>query len=165
MSCPMKSNPEAIKPGMTCPASKKSKAEGGGFKNSGMSSVGADGEEVVTGPQHSQPGKGKGLYYHDYLQLDKLLSSQAPESAKLGNEAHEELLFITIHQVYELWFKQILHEVNSVIELFTPEFVPDANVHTAVQRLRRVKGAALRALASNRGTGCVCVCVCVAGGW
>jgi tryptophan 2,3-dioxygenase len=45
------------------------------------------------------------LTYGRYLRLDELLASQAPLT-----DSHDELLFIVIHQVYELWFKQILHE-------------------------------------------------------
>ena len=49
------------------------------------------------------------LTYGSYLQLPRLLSSQQLESEP---PAHDELLFITIHQVYELWFKQLLHEAD-----------------------------------------------------
>ena len=49
------------------------------------------------------------LTYGRYLQLDELLALQRPLSE--GPE-HDELLFITIHQVYELWFKQVLHELD-----------------------------------------------------
>jgi tryptophan 2,3-dioxygenase len=45
------------------------------------------------------------LTYASYLRLDDLLSSQRPLT-----DSHDELLFVIIHQVYELWFKQILHE-------------------------------------------------------
>ncbi len=48
------------------------------------------------------------LTYSRYLQLDALLQLQRPLSA--GPE-HDEMLFIVIHQVYELWFKQVLHEI------------------------------------------------------
>jgi len=51
--------------------------------------------------------QGARLTYGSYLQLEQLLSSQQLESDPV---AHDELLFITIHQVYELWFKQLLHE-------------------------------------------------------
>ena len=44
--------------------------------------------------------------YSSYLRLDELLSLQTPASE--GPE-HDEMLFIVIHQVYELWFKQVLH--------------------------------------------------------
>jgi tryptophan 2,3-dioxygenase len=47
--------------------------------------------------------------YADYLQLDALLGLQRPLSE--GPE-HDETLFIVVHQVYELWFKQILHELD-----------------------------------------------------
>jgi tryptophan 2,3-dioxygenase len=47
--------------------------------------------------------------YASYLRLDELLDLQSPAS---GGEEHDEMLFIVIHQVYELWFKQVLHEVD-----------------------------------------------------
>jgi tryptophan 2,3-dioxygenase len=52
--------------------------------------------------------QGAQLTYGSYLCLPQLLDSQHLES---DPAAHDELLFITIHQVYELWFKQLLHEV------------------------------------------------------
>ncbi|MGH3413242.1 MAG: tryptophan 2,3-dioxygenase [Marmoricola sp.] len=51
------------------------------------------------------------LTYGSYLRLPQLLSAQVLESEP---PAHDELLFITIHQVYELWFKQLLHEAETV---------------------------------------------------
>ena len=54
------------------------------------------------------------MHYHDYLQLDKILNAQFPESDKKNLSAHDEMLFIIIHQAYELWFKQLHHEVDSV---------------------------------------------------
>jgi tryptophan 2,3-dioxygenase len=47
--------------------------------------------------------------YGSYLRLDELLGLQSPAS---GGEEHDEMLFIVIHQTYELWFKQILHEMT-----------------------------------------------------
>ncbi len=47
--------------------------------------------------------------YPSYLKLDQLLSLQQPLSE--GPE-HDEILFIVIHQVYELWFKEMLHELD-----------------------------------------------------
>ena len=49
--------------------------------------------------------------YRDYLNLDSLLKSQKLISEKRGKKAHDEMLFIVSHQVYELWFKQILYEI------------------------------------------------------
>ena len=52
--------------------------------------------------------------YGSYLAVDELLALQRPRSE--GPE-HDEMLFIVIHQVYELWFKQVLHEIDRVIVL------------------------------------------------
>jgi tryptophan 2,3-dioxygenase len=54
--------------------------------------------------------QGARLTYGSYLQLGRLLSAQRLES---DPPAHDELLFITIHQVYELWFQQLLHEATA----------------------------------------------------
>jgi tryptophan 2,3-dioxygenase len=79
------------------------------------------------------------IHYHSYLQLDKVLDAQHPRSAALEeNPAHEEMLFIIVHQAYELWFKQILHEMQSVSEMFEQNHVDERNVGTAVARLNRV---------------------------
>lgn len=63
-----------------------------------------DASDLAFGEQGAQ------LTYGSYLCLPQLLDSQHLES---DPPAHDELLFITIHQVYELWFKQLLHEVGS----------------------------------------------------
>lgn len=52
------------------------------------------------------------LDYSSYLRLPELLHLQAPRSLSDGQPEHDELLFIVIHQVYELWFKQMLHEFD-----------------------------------------------------
>jgi tryptophan 2,3-dioxygenase len=56
--------------------------------------------------------------YGNYLKIDELLSLQQPRSE--GPE-HDELLFIIIHQVYELWFKELLHEFDRVAQLLTAD--------------------------------------------
>ena len=62
------------------------------------------------------------LYYSSYLQLEKILSGQQPVSFKEGNyAAHDEMLFIIIHQSYELWFKQVLFELDYVLSVFEKE--------------------------------------------
>lgn len=78
------------------------------------------------------------VYYGDYLQLDKLLNAQEPISAKHGEPAHDETLFIVIHQAYELWFKQILHEVDSVHGLFSKEKMDPRDLSVINHRLARV---------------------------
>ena len=55
---------------------------------------------------------GKYLTYAGYLHLDELLSLQREQSGEEGKPEHDEMLFIIIHQVYELWFKQLLHELE-----------------------------------------------------
>ena len=57
--------------------------------------------------------EGARLTYGSYLRVQELLDQQRLES---DPPAHDELLFITIHQVYELWFKQLLHELGAVRE-------------------------------------------------
>lgn len=78
------------------------------------------------------------VYYGDYLQLPKILNAQAPESAKYGPAAHDETLFIIIHQTYELWFKQILHELDSVREIMQKPFVPSTDLSVINARIQRV---------------------------
>jgi tryptophan 2,3-dioxygenase len=58
------------------------------------------------------PASGDKLTYGSYLQIDELLSLQRPKSEP---PHHDELLFIIIHQVYELWFRQLLHEIEAAI--------------------------------------------------
>ncbi len=78
------------------------------------------------------------VYYRDYLRLDTLLSAQHPRSQETGSPAHDEMLFITVHQVYELWFKQALYELDSVIAILQQPYVPEHDVATALFRLERI---------------------------
>ena len=76
--------------------------------------------------------------YAEYLNLESVLNSQRPKSRNFGREAHDETLFIIIHQVYELWFKEILHEIDSLIKIFNSDFVEDRVIAVAVARINRV---------------------------
>lgn len=78
------------------------------------------------------------LYYADYLALDAVLGAQHPESDKHGAPAHDEMLFIITHQTFELWFKQVLFEVGSVIELLNPDYVPESHIALCLSRIKRV---------------------------
>ncbi len=79
------------------------------------------------------------IHYKEYLQLDKILDAQKMRSLEVGEEpAHEEMLFIVVHQSYEVWFKQIIHELESVIDTFDDPIVDDRKVGIAVARLTRV---------------------------
>ena len=83
----------------------------------------------------------KPVYYGEYLQLDKIIEAQYPESFKEGKiPAHDEMLFIIIHQAYELWFKQVLFEVQSVIDIMNKPRVDDnaGEMQTVVHRMQRV---------------------------
>ena len=81
------------------------------------------------------------LSYGGYLHLDVLLAQQEPQSQATGSEppAHDELLFITIHQVYELWFKLLLHELTTVRDLLLGDASPEGAMWTARHLLRRVE--------------------------
>src|SRR6476660_8667137 len=79
-------------------------------------------------------------HYSEYLHINEILSSQFPESDKKGTPAHDEMLFIIIHQTYELWFKQLLHETNSIIDIMQKPALNDNSpeLQTVVHRLARM---------------------------
>ncbi|TNC24536.1 tryptophan 2,3-dioxygenase [Amycolatopsis alkalitolerans] len=68
------------------------------------------------------------LTYTSYLALDEILGAQRPRS-----EEHDEMLFIVIHQVYELWFKQLLHELA-----YLQERLEAGDTARAIRTLRRI---------------------------
>ncbi len=76
------------------------------------------------------------LSYGSYLKVDELLALQQPLSRPAH---HDEMLFIIIHQVYELWFKQLLHEVDATMLALDRDDLPRAAKHFrrihAIQRL------------------------------
>ena len=67
------------------------------------------------------------LYYWDYLHLDYLLNAQTPKSEEAGELVHDEYFFIVVHQTYELWFKQILVELDSVMAIMAQDRIPGAS--------------------------------------
>ncbi|EGD75373.1 tryptophan 2,3-dioxygenase [Salpingoeca rosetta] len=86
-----------------------------------------------------RPSDHGALSYGSYLQLDKLLKCQKLESERVfGETAHDEMLFITIHQTYELWFKQILFELDDVRSLFSAEYLEEQLMLKVVARLDRI---------------------------
>eukprot|EP00397_Hematodinium_sp_SG-2012_P029079 GEMP01030693.1.p1 GENE.GEMP01030693.1~~GEMP01030693.1.p1 ORF type:complete len:431 (+),score=94.81 GEMP01030693.1:63-1355(+) len=92
----------------------------------------------LAGSASAASGEAENMYYRDYLSLKTILHAQHPASADHGNMQHDEMLFIIIHQTYELWFKQILHELCSVHEMFSQPVVTFASLQLAVARLKRV---------------------------
>jgi tryptophan 2,3-dioxygenase len=69
--------------------------------------------------------------YSNYLKVDQLLSLQEPRSDPVE---HDELLFIIIHQVYELWFKQMLWELDAIKGQFSSD-----NLYAAISSFKRVR--------------------------
>ena len=82
----------------------------------------------------------KPVEYTEYLQLEKILNAQTLESDKENAHAHDEMLFIVIHQAYELWFKQIHFEIDSALTIMRKDAVNDnsAELQTIVHRTSRV---------------------------
>ncbi len=76
------------------------------------------------------------MTYSGYLDLAKVLDAQHPLSAIKGDggEHHDEMLFIIVHQTYELWLKQIIHELTAAIR-----FVQAGNLEPCFKILARVK--------------------------
>ncbi len=75
--------------------------------------------------------------YSEYLQLDKILQAQERWSAQGGVAAHDEMLFIVFHQTYELWFKQILFELDDIQKRFSARVVDDRDMQPILSRLER----------------------------
>ena len=75
-------------------------------------------------------GQGASLSYNKYLRVRELIELQSCLSTPAQ---HDELLFITVHQAYELWFKQILHEIDAAIISMKEDRIAEA-----VQAMRRV---------------------------
>ena len=75
--------------------------------------------------------------YWDYLQLQPLLGLQAGADAREEDLVADELLFIIIHQTYELWFKMVLRELDEAIDRFAQGRVPEDKVPWVVHHLRR----------------------------
>ena len=73
----------------------------------------------------------KAVTYTSYLKVDELLDLQQPLS---DGPEHDELLFITIHQVYELWFKQVLHECSAL-----QTTLESGNTHRSLALLGRIR--------------------------
>ncbi len=79
-------------------------------------------------------GKNPPLSYNKYLRVQDLINLQDCLSSPAH---HDELLFITVHQAYELWFKQILHEIDAAILLMAKDRVPAAT--RAVRRVVEIE--------------------------
>ena len=74
---------------------------------------------------------GDDFTYSSYLKIDELLDLQQCVSLDedTGKPEHDETLFIVIHQVYELWFKQLLHEIDHIVERLEEDRAGSAQHH------------------------------------
>jgi aminocarboxymuconate-semialdehyde decarboxylase len=91
----------------------------------------APAREMLTVPQGGQ------LTYSSYLKVPELLQLQHPQSSP---EHHDELLFIIVHQTYELWFKELLHDLDAVVANLQAAGVKPGSrdeVYEAARLLRR----------------------------
>jgi len=80
------------------------------------------------------------LYYGDYIELDTILNSQHPRSFEKMEDGNDEMLFIIIHQAYELWFKQVIFELDRVRNIFERGHINDnsGDMSAATHTLKRV---------------------------
>lgn len=78
-------------------------------------------------------GTSRDIDYKTYLQLPVLLDAQKPISA-----AHDEMMFVVVHQTYELWFKLILFELDRVQKIMNGKTVPDEDLRTVSASLGRI---------------------------
>lgn len=76
--------------------------------------------------------------YGHYLHLDKVLSAQHPRSDAASQPVHDEMLFIQFHQIYELWFKQILFELDDVLARLSCDTVDECDMQPILTYLGRV---------------------------
>ncbi len=76
--------------------------------------------------------------YHEYEGLDKILTAQTLRSAEAGDPVHDEMLFIVFHQIYELWFKQILFELDDIQKRFSSDVVDDHDMQPILCYLNRI---------------------------
>lgn len=64
------------------------------------------------------------LTYGEYLKIPQLLNLQ---QRRVGDQSHDEMLFIILHQTYELWFRQVLHELDAALQHIRCDDLPEAN--------------------------------------
>lgn len=79
-----------------------------------------------------------GMIYGEYLMLDQVLSAQRMLSVVDNRAVHDEHLFIVTHQAYELWFKQIIFELDSIREMLNIEDLEESKTLEILKRLNRI---------------------------
>lgn len=76
--------------------------------------------------------------YGEYLSVDKILNAQNLRSNAAGDPIHDEMLFIQFHQIYELWFKQVLFELDDIQARFSSNIVDDSDMHPILVYMGRI---------------------------
>lgn len=87
----------------------------------------------LNGSEEDDAGKSKKTTYGNYLNLDSILNSNHMHSS-----VHDEHLFISVHQVYELWFKQILYDMDSVRDMLNSNQVDESHQLIINTRMGRI---------------------------
>src|ERR1700735_4165252 len=88
------------------------------------------------------------IAYWDYIQVEPLLSLQKGIASAESELANDEVMFIVVHQIDELWFKLVLREMVVVRDLFARPAVPEQALASAVRGIRRMESL-LRHLTSH----------------
>jgi tryptophan 2,3-dioxygenase len=78
------------------------------------------------------------MNYWDYIRVEELLGLQGGLDGDESKLSNHEVLFITVHQVYELWFKLALREIVAVRDVFRQNPVPDVQLSAGVRSLKRI---------------------------
>jgi tryptophan 2,3-dioxygenase len=76
--------------------------------------------------------------YWDYIKVESLLALQSGKGTDDGGLSNDEVLFITVHQIDELWFKLIVRELAAVRDLFSQTPVPEQSLASAARGIRRI---------------------------
>ena len=82
--------------------------------------------------------------YWDYIKVEELLSLQSGLEATDERVSNDEVMFITVHQVYELWFKLVLREMRSARNLFARPQVAEQELSGAVRSMKRITARCYR---------------------
>jgi len=80
-----------------------------------------------------------GTAYWDYIKVEELLALQTGTASSDEGLSNDEVMFITIHQIDELWFKLVLRELVAVRDLFAQPVVPEQSLASAVRGIRRMQ--------------------------
>lgn len=84
-------------------------------------------------------GKRPCLYW-DYIKIEELLALQNGQEESEASLSNDEVRFIVVHQIDELWMKLILRELDTARNLFRLDYVPESSLASASAALRRVAG-------------------------